>query len=209
MDIKKYIGGPFQTNTYLILSNEEAAVVDPTQGSFDFVSNWMNKDKRVLTKILLTHSHWDHIIDVVPLKNAFKPSIFIHPLDAPNLENPGADGLPCWINIQPVKPDVLIRDGSSFLIGGEEFKVIHTPGHSPGSVCFFSPKNNILFSGDTLFKNSIGNLSFPTSQPDMMWNSLEKLAKLPENVEVYPGHGPSTFIGKEHWLSRAKEIFGS
>ena len=86
--------------------------------------------------------------------------------------------------------------------------MIHTPGHSGGSVCYYDPKAQLLFSGDTLFHGTIGNLSFPTSNADRMWPSLAKLAHLPKEVKVYPGHGEATTIGKEPWLPKAKDYFG-
>lgn len=92
-------------------------------------------------------------------------------------------------------------------MGEFEFVIIHTPGHSPGSICLYDPKHQILISGDTLFKGSIGTLSLPTSQPDRMWPSLEKLGALPVETQVYPGHGEKTCIKDERWLKNAKEIF--
>lgn len=93
-------------------------------------------------------------------------------------------------------------------VGQLNFQTIHTPGHSVGSICLYEPSQNVLFSGDTLFKGSIGNISFPTSRPDLMWSSLDKLAKLPASTIVYPGHGPTTTIANETWLSDAQHYFG-
>ncbi|MFN4173726.1 MAG: MBL fold metallo-hydrolase, partial [Parachlamydiaceae bacterium] len=86
--------------------------------------------------------------------------------------------------------------------------VIDLPGHTPGGVGFYDPKRGLLFSGDTLFQNTIGNLSFPTARPELMWKSLKKLAKLPPETIVMPGHGPSTTIAKERWLDKAEDYFG-
>ncbi len=86
-------------------------------------------------------------------------------------------------------------------------KVIHTPGHSPGGVCFYLPSEKILFSGDTLFRGTIGNLSLPTARPDLMWDSLKKLAALPPETKVYPGHGGPTTISAEKWIAHAKGKF--
>ncbi len=102
---------------------------------------------------------------------------------------------------------MILEEGDRISIGEIAFTVISTPGHSPGCVCFYCEKEHILFSGDTLFKGTIGNLTFPTSVPDEMWPSLDKLAALPPETKVYPGHGPSTTIGDESWLPRARKLF--
>ena len=132
----------------------------------------------------------------------------MHPLDAANLQEPGSDRLPSWLNIEGVKPDGFLNEGDVVAVGNMQFHVIHTPGHSPGGICLYCKEQDVLFSGDTLFRGSIGNLSLPTSQPKLMWNSLDKLAKLPPSTKVYPGHGPATTIGKESWLPEAQQRFG-
>lgn len=159
--------------------------------------------------ILITHSHWDHICDAAKLKAQYRAPVFVHPLDLANLENPGSDGLPLMFNIEGVLPDKFLNEGDIVELGDLRFEVIHTPGHSPGGICLYNKEHGILFSGDTLFKGSIGNLSFPTANPTEMWKSLAKLAKLVPETVVYPGHGLPTTIGKESWLERAEEIFGS
>lgn len=160
-------------------------------------------------KILLTHSHWDHIAEVASLKEELNIPVFVHEADAPNLENPGADGLPLLVAIEGVKPDGHLKDGETVFIGKLEIKVIHTPGHSPGSLCFYLEKEKLLISGDTLFRGTIGRLNFPTSRPELMWDSLKKLAALPPDTKVIPGHGDATTIGAESWIATAKQRFSS
>ena len=211
MIIQVFPSGPFETNAYIVAcpTTKKAAIIDPAPESFDEIVSYISKNQLIADKILLTHSHWDHIADVAPLKKHYSIPIHIHPEDAPNLEKPGSDGLPCWIPIEGVKPDNFFKDKEVVHVGNIAFEVIHTPGHTPGGVCFYSKKDHTLFSGDTLFKGSIGNLSFPTSNPSLMWSSLDKLAKLPSDTIVYPGHGPATTIGDESWLPNAKQIFGN
>jgi len=210
MNLQVFPSGPFETNAYVVFCEKtnEGAIVDPAPESKDKILQFVEQNKIDIKKILLTHSHWDHIGDVATLKEEFDVPVIIHPLDVPNLENPGADGLPLFMPIRGVKPDELLAEGDKIQIGEKLFEVIDTPGHTPGGVCFYCPEESILISGDTLFQGSIGNLSFPTSDPDAMWKSLEKLAQLPPETKVYPGHGPSTTIGAETWLNRAKEVFG-
>lgn len=202
--------GPFATNAYIIgcPATHKAAIIDPGVDSFDAINELLEKQSFLPEKILLTHSHWDHIGDAAKCKEHFKIPISIHPEDLPNLEKPGSDHLPLMQPIPPAKADHLLSDGDTLSIGNTSWKVIHTPGHSPGGICFYNEENAILISGDTLFQGSIGNISFPTSNPDAMWKSLKKLSALPPETQVYPGHGPSTTLAEESWLPQAQQIFG-
>lgn len=210
MSLAVFPSGPFETNTYILScpTTKETCVIDPSPESAEKIIVYIEKNQYLPKKILLTHSHWDHIADVAKLIRQYKIPCAIHQLDAPNLQNPGADGLPCWINVESVVPDAFFDEGDKIPLGTLTLQVIHTPGHSPGSVCFYLPEEKMLISGDTLFKSTIGNLSFPTSNANLMWPSLKKLAKLPVDTKVFPGHGPATSIGAEKWLANAEQIFG-
>lgn len=199
MIVQAFPSGPYLTNSYVIgcSNTHEAAIVDAAPESTNKILAFL-RDRQLKPKILLlTHSHWDHIADAAVLKKGCGVPIYVHSLDAPNLEKPGADGLPFRMAIEGIQPDKLIEEGDSVQIGNYTFKVIHTPGHSAGSVCFYCEQENLLFSGDTIFRGAIGNTSFPTSRPDLMRHSLAKLGKLPSQTKVLPGHGPSTTIGAE------------
>lgn len=210
MLIQSIPSGPFETNAYVLACPEtrKAAVVDPAPDSADKIITYLTKNQLTPDKILLTHSHWDHIADTAVLKKKFNIPVYIHSLDVPNLLEPGADGLPCWLDIEGVQPDRLIKEGDEIAIGNLKTRVIETPGHTPGGVCFYFEEPAVLISGDTLFKGTIGNLSFGTARPHLMWDSLKKIAALPARTAVYPGHGPATTIGAETWLNRAEEYFG-
>ena len=210
MIIQAFPSGPFRTNAYLAICpcTREAAVIDPAPESFDRLTEFIESEQIKPKVLLITHSHWDHIGDAARIKSKYQLPVYIHTLDAKNLESPGSDGLLCWINIEGVKPSHLISEGDAIAIGDLTFKVIHTPGHTPGGVCYYCSEEKTLFSGDTLFKGTIGNLSFSTARPHLMWPSLNKLAQLPSDTRVYPGHGEDTTIGNENWLSQAEEIFG-
>lgn len=210
MFISALPSGPFDTNAYVVgcPDTHQAAIIDPAPESSQDIIDTLSAGKWTPTKILLTHSHWDHIGDVHKLHEYYHIPVYIHELDAPNLEVPGSDGLPCWIFIKGVKPDGYFKEGDEIEVGNIKFQVIDTPGHTPGGVCFYCPKEKVLISGDTLFKGSIGNLSFNTARPKLMWSSLDKLAALPADTKVYPGHGPDTTIGKESWLPNARQLFG-
>jgi hydroxyacylglutathione hydrolase len=194
--------GPFETNGYWI-EGEKIILVDAPPDSFQALYPLL-KD-RPPSYLLMTHSHWDHTADVSKFKKAFpEMKIVIGKEDAGNLEEPGSDGLPCWIAIDVAHADIFPEEGEEI----EGFRMIKTPGHTPGGLSFYCPKEKILFSGDTLFKGTIGNLSFPTSRPSLMWQSLKKLATLPKETIVYPGHGEPTTIGNEPWLEDSEKYFG-
>ena len=184
-----------------------AIIVDPAPDSFENIKKYLESEGLTPVAVILTHSHWDHIGDAEKVKNYFNIPVMIHERDSGNLEKPGSDGLPCWMAIPGVKADRFLKEGDEIVVGEISFKVIETPGHTPGGICLYSEKEKCLIAGDTLFKQSIGNLSFPTARPNEMWLSLDKLAQLPKDTAVYPGHGPSTTIGEESWLPNARQIF--
>jgi glyoxylase-like metal-dependent hydrolase (beta-lactamase superfamily II) len=199
MLVYKFPSGPLKTNAILFACEEtkKAGVVDPSAGSTELILEKAAENGLQVEQILLTHSHWDHIADVSALKKKTGARVFIHPLDAENLRHPGKDGIPLLIRIDGVEPDGFIEEGTAILVGKLLLEVIHTPGHSPGSVCFYLREQKVLFSGDTLFQGTIGNLHLPTGQPEKIRGSLHKLAALPPETRVIPGHGGDTIIAKE------------
>ena len=210
IDITLFPSGPFQTNALVVSCTipKQALIVDPAPNSFAPIRRHIKEHNLTATTILLTHSHWDHFADTAKVKATYNIPVLVHRDDAPNLINPGADGLPLPDAIEGVDPDGFLEDGMIISVGESSLRVIHTPGHSPGSVCFYCAEDNIVITGDTLFKGSIGNLSFPTSEASKMWASLEKLIALPPQTNFIPGHGASSQLSKESWLPNAKELFG-
>lgn len=210
MIIRTFPSGPFATNAYAVACpvTKRVAIVDPAPGCQGPIEAFIQDHHLIPDKILITHSHWDHIADAAALKEKYNIPLYVHPEDAQNLERPGSDGLPFRMNIPSTHPDHLLTEGEVIHVGDISFEVIETPGHSPGGVCFYCKEEGILFSGDTLFKGTFGNTSFPTARPRQMWESLKKLSKLPAETTVYPGHGLRTTIGAEPWLANAEETFG-
>ncbi|MDN3507226.1 MAG: MBL fold metallo-hydrolase [Simkaniaceae bacterium] len=210
MLLETYCSGPALTNGILLacMQTHKAAIIDAPQGSAQQLIDRVKELGLEVEYLLLTHSHWDHTADAEVLKRELNIPLYVHKLDAKNVEEPGYDGLPLLIEIPKAKVDHFLEEGQSLKLGELTIQVLHTPGHSPGGVCFYLKEQNTLISGDTLFQGSIGNLSLPTSEPEKMWPSLEKLAKLPPNTRVIPGHGDETNIGDEEWLPNAKQYFG-
>lgn len=197
--------GPLGTNAILFGCSEtgKGAVIDPSRGATNPILQEARLLELKIEMILLTHSHWDHIADVHQLREKTDAPVYIHPLDEGNLADPGSDGLPLYFPIRGVEADRFLTEGKSIKLGNLTIEVIHTPGHSPGGVCFYLREQKVLFSGDTLFKGTMGGLHLPTSQPDLMGSSLAKLAALPSDTRVIPGHGEETTIGAETWLNRS------
>jgi hydroxyacylglutathione hydrolase len=209
MILEVFSSGPVDTNTYLLgcSKTNRAVVIDVP---FDSSKKWIKRAQELslqIEAILLTHSHWDHIAEAALLKEKLQAPVFIHEEDAENLINPGSDKLPLLFPVKGTQPDVFLQDKQIITVGELKIEVIHTPGHTPGGVCFYLAEQNTLFSGDTLFCGTIGNLSFPTARPELMWMSLKKLAQLPKDTKVYPGHGDPTLIGDESWIVNAKNLF--
>lgn len=209
MIIEIFCSGPAHTNAILIgcSKTKRGAIVDAPFDSSDSLIERAEQLGLTLEMLLITHSHWDHIAEAAYLKKTLNIPIYIHSADAENLRFPGIDGIPLICDVEGVQPDHLLKDGQKLKLGELEIEVIHTPGHSPGGVCFYIAEEKVLISGDTLFKGTIGNLSFPTGQPERMWHSLERLAKLPRDTRVIPGHGDETTIGREQWLAHARSYF--
>ena len=209
MILETFCFGPFQTNAILLgcSKTKRAALIDPGVGSAALLLEALQKKDLFLEKILLTHSHWDHIAGVAQLKRETGAEVYVHSADAKNLESPGSDHIPLFVAIEPASADHLLHGGEILELGELKIHVIHTPGHSPGGVCFYLPEQKVLFSGDTLFYGTIGNLSLPTGSAEEMWPSLQKLSALPSDTRVIPGHGKETQIGRESWLADAKKIF--
>jgi hydroxyacylglutathione hydrolase len=209
MIIKCFAAGPLDTNVYVLgcEKTKEAAIIDPSFDSLSTIMHLVDSLGLKPAKVLLTHSHFDHIADAKAVVDRFHIPLFVHSLDKDNVIRPGSDGIPLFSPIEGLEPTGFLEEGKPVTIGEIEAKIIHTPGHTPGGVCFYFPQEGVLISGDTLFQGSIGNLALPTAEPDKMWPTLDKLAALPPKTRVYPGHGPATTIWEEEWLKNAQKLF--
>jgi Zn-dependent hydrolases, including glyoxylases len=191
--------GAMGANCYLYacMESKRAAIIDPGADG-KRIYRWVLEKGLTVDYILLTHGHVDHIGAVDELRELLGTvSVGIHAGDAGMLTD-GMQNLSCYFGPGLVlkKADFLLQDGQEIAIGKQTLKVISTPGHSPGGVCFLSSEG--LFSGDTLFAGSIGRTDFPGGSIDQLLDGVKKkLLTLPENTRVFPGHGEETSIGEE------------
>lgn len=198
MIIKTLTVGSFQVNNYLVICQKtnEAVLID-AGGDYAATKKLAEKNNVKIKYLLNTHGHLDHIAGDYDLQSKNDVKVFIHKEDEFLMktlkEQLTIFGMPSY---ETPKADELIDEDTVIKAGELEFKVIHTPGHSPGSVCYLL--GNIMFSGDTLFMRSVGRTDLPGGSFEQLANSVKnKLFNLDENIVVYPGHGPSTTIKEE------------
>ncbi len=200
--VKKYTLGPLETGAYLIIDRhkKEAAMIDPGAFDSDIIDTIQSQDVQ-LKKILLTHGHYDHIAGVPELAEKTGAEIVIHEKDHPMLSDPHLNLSAFFGLLFTVDADVHnYTEGGIVQVGDFRLKVIETPGHTPGSICLLA--DDILFSGDTLFRNSVGRSDFPGSSTKDLRHSLhEILMKLDDSVRVMSGHGDQTTIGHERRIN--------
>ncbi|MCQ2914276.1 MAG: MBL fold metallo-hydrolase [Alphaproteobacteria bacterium] len=197
MNLKCFELGPIGNNNY-VLTNEdtnEAILIDCTDA--DAILAFLKSKKVNLKYILLTHGHFDHILGLADLQKEVKTTTIIHKNDA-SLVNEANEYLKVF-GLPPIEIpsiDKTIDEKGNLSFDGFDIKIIHTPGHTPGSVCYLI--NGILFSGDTLFYAGQGRTDLPGGNYNELQNSINNLFKsLNEDIEVYTGHGPKTTIGRE------------
>lgn len=198
MKIELLRAGILSTNFYVITDEKTgiSAAVDPGAEYSELEKIVEGKNIRY---ILITHGHYDHVFGTAELKRRTGAQIVIGKEDADNLYDEAKcnSGMRFPKEKEPSKADITVSDGDELSVGNIKINVLHTPGHSLGSVCYVLPDEKVIFSGDTLFCGSIGRTDFPTSAPDKMRASLKKLASLEGDYEVYPGHGFMTTLEEE------------
>ncbi|GGB29381.1 hydroxyacylglutathione hydrolase [Lentibacillus populi] len=198
MKIKEMSLGPLGTNCYIVYDDQHALVIDPG-GDADQIISFLTMESIEPKAILLTHAHFDHIGGVEPLRSYYGINVLLHDNEAAWLEDPGLNGSALFIGEeiktkkaeQPLKPGT--RTISSFT-----FDILHTPGHSPGSVSLVFSNEKIVFGGDALFQHGIGRTDLPGGDFEQLIQSIQqKLYLLDDSYVVYPGHGPATTIAEE------------
>jgi len=190
-----FFDNPFATNCWLLAAegSDDAVVVDPGF-SPDAVHRMLDSAGKRPVAVLATHGHFDHIASAGAFCGDDVP-LYIHEADELALTDPEAWGAGHPSPSTPVKDVRTLSDGDVLEFAGFRVEVVHTPGHTPGSVCFRT--DGFLLSGDLVFRGSIGRSDFPNSSPADMDRSLRRFLELPDPLPVYPGHGPETTVGLE------------
>jgi len=192
--IKRIVVGALETNCYIFadLGTKEAAIIDPGSDG-NGIRREIEKYGLNIKCIINTHGHGDHISS----NRKFKAPIYIHRMDADFLRNAKLNMSASFgFSIKSPEASRVLEDGDVIEIGGLNLKVMHTPGHTPGSISLLG--DGIVFTGDTLFMGGVGRTDFPYGSEEKLIGSIkEKLLALDDKTIVYPGHGPSSTIGKE------------
>jgi len=189
--------GPFQENCYLVIDEQSnlAAIVDPGSEP-ERIIDAIERSGAKPDAIWLTHAHVDHVGAVAPVKERWNVPVYLHPKDRRLYEVTGRQAQLYGIDFsEPPPPDREFADGQTVTLGNTTFSVMHVPGHAPGHVIIHG--DGIALVGDCLFAGSIGRTDLPYSNPAQLAESLERIAALPPDTVVYPGHGASTTIKEE------------
>jgi glyoxylase-like metal-dependent hydrolase (beta-lactamase superfamily II) len=203
LQIKVFTFNPVQENTYLLCNEQkECIVIDPGcyfDAERDELKSFINLNKFRPVILLNTHCHLDHVFGNKYIAEEYKLNLHIHALEKSILDMAPASGLMFDLPFDNYTgPVIYLKEGDIISLGEDQLEVIHVPGHSPGSICFYCARQQFLIGGDVLFQNSMGRTDLPQgSFDDLVKNIREKLFTLPEEVVVHPGHGPATSIGNE------------
>ncbi len=213
MKLETIVLGIVQTNTYIISNQQlkEAIVVDPADDA-NRILQYLKANDLVCKGILLTHGHFDHILAAEGLKELTEAPIYAHEAESRLLGDAKLNASDHIRKECSLKPDALLKDGESLSLAGYLIKVIHTPGHTAGGVCYYFQGHGVLISGDTLFYEDIGRSDLPTGNHKQLVEGIRsKLMCLEDGVKVYPGHGRSTTIGHEReyniYISPSADLF--
>ena len=198
--------GPISTNVHVLADprSREAIAIDTATPCLAWIAEALAGRDWTLKLIISTHGHWDHIGDNAAVAEHTGADIAVHPLDRERLTDPK----PLWapFEIVPSIPAVELAEGGEVRFGTIRLRVLHTPGHTEGSVCLLAADDGRLFSGDTLFAGGWGRVDLPGGDRAAMATSLARLSELENAVGVFPGHGGATTIGRERaWLELVRD----
>ena len=199
MKVEKFVTGIISTNCYLVINEDtkQAVVIDPAACPSYLMSHIKSGGLKI-EAILLTHGHFDHIMGIDGFLSEFDVPVYVHEEDADAMEDPVLNQSSTYTSGYTFGKARYLRDRQTLELAGYTFQVIHTPGHTKGGCCYYVASENVLFSGDTLFQNSVGRTDFVNSSTsDLVHSVREKLFLLPDDTMVYPGHMGETKIGHE------------
>jgi glyoxylase-like metal-dependent hydrolase (beta-lactamase superfamily II) len=201
VEIVAQVVGPLATNVYVLAdpSTREAIAIDTAIPSLALVRGDLEVRGWTLKLIVSTHGHWDHTGDNAALAAHTGAPIAVHPLDAHRLTDPKPLFAP--FPIPPSVPAVDLAEGGEIRFGSLRLRVLHTPGHTEGSVCLLAPDDGLMLTGDTLFPGGWGRVDLPGGSAEEMVGSLTRLSRYEDGLAILPGHGPSGVIGDARpWL---------
>lgn len=199
MKVEKFVTGIISTNCYLVINEDtkQAVVIDPAACPSYLMSHIKSEGLKI-EAILLTHGHFDHIMGIDGFLSEFDVPVYVHEEDADAMEDPVLNQSSTYTSGYTFGKARYLRDRQTLELAGYTFQVIHTPGHTKGGCCYYVALEGVLFSGDTLFQNSVGRTDFVNSSTsDLVHSVREKLFLLPDDTMVYPGHMGETKIGHE------------
>ncbi|HSQ43525.1 MAG TPA: MBL fold metallo-hydrolase [Ginsengibacter sp.] len=201
--IKVLTFNPVQENTYVLYNeNKECIIIDPgcySDEEKEALKSFIDKNELQPKMLVNTHCHLDHVFGNKYIAEAYRLTLQIHKNEEAVLQMAPASGLMFNLPFDNYKGELIyLKEGDVVSIGEDSLQVIEAPGHSPGSICFYCEKQKFIIGGDVLFYQSIGRTDLPGgSHEGLIKNIKEKLFVLPQDVKVYPGHGPATTIGDE------------
>ena len=193
--------GPLATNVHLLAdpASREAIAIDTAIPCLRWIADALAEREWTLRLIVSTHGHWDHTGDNAAVAEHTGARIAVHPLDRERLTTP--EPLFAPFPIPPSVPAVDLAEGGEIRFGDLQLRVLHTPGHTEGSVCLYDADGGYLYSGDTLFAGGWGRVDLPGGSAEAMASSIARLAGMEDPLRVMPGHGAATTIGRERaWM---------
>ena len=199
LKVEQYVVGPVQTNCYFAINDDtkEVLIIDPGASAKQLAEKVKEQGLKPVA-ILLTHGHFDHIMGIDGFLSEFDVPVYVHEEDADAMEDPVLNQSSTYTSGYTFGKALYLRDRQTLELAGYTFQVIHTPGHTKGGCCYYVASEGVLFSGDTLFQNSVGRTDFVNSSTsDLVHSVREKLFLLPDDTMVYPGHMGETKIGHE------------
>jgi len=203
LHVKEFTFNPVQENTYVLYNDEnECCIIDPGcyfKEEKDELRDFIEKMRLKPVLLLNTHCHLDHVFGNKFVHETWDLLLHIHPKEKPVLDYAPATGLMWQMPVDNYEGELIfIKEGETISLGGDELKILFTPGHSPGSVCFYDEKDGFVIGGDVLFNGSIGRTDLPGADFNTLYHSIQtQLYILPDETKVYPGHGPMTTVGFE------------
>jgi glyoxylase-like metal-dependent hydrolase (beta-lactamase superfamily II) len=202
LEIVQIPAGPIETNVFLVIekSSGKTMIVDAPPESLDAVVREIEAREVSPELLVITHGHWDHIVDADALRARFSIPMLVHEAERHKLESP------THAELQGFSPDRTLAEGNVVELGEVSFQVLHTPGHSPGQMSLYCAEEAIVMGGDTLFPGGYGTIEIADASAEETVNTIRRLLELPDDATVYTGHGLPTTIGAERpWMQRVAE----